>query len=133
MISGLNHLTIAVSDLDQSCRFYGDLLGIQIVARWDSGAYLQAGSLWLCLSLDNAVPAKDYTHFAFTVSDESIPAWRKKLIGAGVRLWRENRSEGSSVYFLDPDGHQLELHAGDLQSRLRAIEKQPYKGLQLFP
>ncbi len=132
MITGLNHLTVAVSDLDRSCQFYGELLGIKMMARWDTGAYLQAGSLWLCLSLDKALPAKDYTHYAFTVSEGTIAEWLGKLNSAGVEQWRENRSEGSSLYFLDPDGHKLELHVGDLNSRLSSMQKKPYKGFTLF-
>jgi catechol 2,3-dioxygenase-like lactoylglutathione lyase family enzyme len=32
--------------------FYHQLLGMTLHARWDSGAYLSCGDLWLCLSLD---------------------------------------------------------------------------------
>ncbi|EIM03354.1 hypothetical protein UU5_00730 [Rhodanobacter sp. 115] len=49
-----------------------------------------------------------------------------------VVLWKENRSEGDSLYFLDPDGHKLEIHAGDLRSRLAALRQQPYEGLELY-
>ena len=52
MLSGLNHLTLAVSQLVPSVAFYQQLLGMTLHARWDSGAYLSCGDLWLCLSLD---------------------------------------------------------------------------------
>ncbi len=52
MLSGLNHLTLAVSRLAPSVAFYHQLLGMTLHARWDGGAYLACGDLWLCLSLD---------------------------------------------------------------------------------
>lgn len=50
MLTGLNHLTLAVSDLDRSFEFYRHLLGFTPHARWQGGAYLSLGALWLCLS-----------------------------------------------------------------------------------
>lgn len=46
MLSGLNHLTLAVSQLAPSVAFYQQLLGMTLHARWDSGAYLSCGDLW---------------------------------------------------------------------------------------
>ncbi|WP_371271382.1 VOC family protein, partial [Enterococcus faecium] len=42
-LSGLNHLTLAVSQLAPSVAFYQQLLGMTLHARWDSGAYLSCG------------------------------------------------------------------------------------------
>ncbi len=131
-IAGLNHITLAVSSLSRSFDFYVTLLGMKPEAKWQSGAYLSAGSLWLCLSVDIAQPAKDYTHIAFTVNSKDLGEWEKKLQAASVERWKKNTSEGSSIYFLDPDGHQLELHVGDLQSRLSSLQAQPYPGQQLY-
>jgi len=130
MISGLNHLTIAVSNLDRSLAFYIDLLGMNGHARWDNGAYLSAGTLWLCLSRGEPAPRRDYTHFAFTVPADGFAAFCSQLIDAGVEIWKDNSSEGDSLYLLDPDGHQLEIHCGDLNSRLASLRQQPYSGLQ---
>jgi catechol 2,3-dioxygenase-like lactoylglutathione lyase family enzyme len=76
MITGINHLTLSVRDVDRSFRFYVDTLGLKPLARWCRGAYLLAGDLWLCLNLDertrsSALP--EYSHIAF-----GVPASRFK-------------------------------------------------------
>ncbi|TQK07572.1 fosfomycin resistance glutathione transferase [Herbaspirillum sp. SJZ107] len=136
MLTGLNHLTLAVTDVERSVAFYTDLLGCKPATVWDGGAYLTLGALWICLSLDPAravvPPQADYTHYAFTIAEQDFAAFRARLLLEGVIEWRKNRSEGDSFYFLDPDGHQLEAHAGDLQSRLAACRLQPYAGMRFF-
>ena len=75
MLKGLNHITIAVSDLDASLRFYTQLLGMKAHVRWDKGAYLSLGNLWFCLSCDEVSPAKDYSHLAFDIAEADFPAF----------------------------------------------------------
>ena len=136
MLSGFNHLTLAVTDVPRSVSFYHDLLRLQLDATWDNGAYLSLPGLWLCLSLDplrSTAPAVDYTHYAFTVDAADFTALVERLRAAGVQEWRDNRSEGASFYFLDPDGHKLEAHVGDLASRLQACRAKPYAGMKFYP
>lgn len=132
MLSGLNHLTLAVSNLERSFEFYTHLLGLTPRAKWSTGAYLTLGDLWLCLSLDSVDAKRDYTHYAFSVSSRHIGDLTKRLRSAGVSEWKTNTSEGESVYFLDPDGHRLELHCGDLRTRLRACRDKPYDGMIFY-
>jgi catechol 2,3-dioxygenase-like lactoylglutathione lyase family enzyme/uncharacterized SAM-binding protein YcdF (DUF218 family) len=135
MLTGLNHLTLAVRDLECSLRFYRQLLGFELHARWDAGAYLSVGGLWLCLSLDphkSEGPAPGYTHYAFSIAQENFATFLQRLRDHGVIEWRQNRSEGDSLYFLDPDGHKLEAHVGDLASRLARCRAQPYAGMRFF-
>ncbi len=93
------------------------------------GAYLSLNDLWFCLSCDQVSPAQDYSHLAFDIAEQDFPAFTAKLRLAGVKEWKQNKSEGQSMYFLDPDGHQLEVHCGDLQSRLDSLKTMPYSGL----
>ena len=129
-IDGLNHLTLSVASLPVSLHFYGDTLGMQLEAQWKHGAYLSAGTLWLCLT--HRVPAigDDYSHIAFGIEPGTLPAWRERIERAGVRYWKTNHSEGDSLYILDPDGHRLELGTGSLQSRLASLRASPYEGLR---
>ena len=130
MISGLNHITIAVSDIDRSVGFYQNVLGLKPHVVWEHGAYFSAGSLWYCLTVDPSCEKTDYTHIAFTVDADMFQPFCEKLQKNGVTLWKQNSSEGDSMYFLDPDGHKLELHVGDLQSRLQSLREKPYENLQ---
>jgi catechol 2,3-dioxygenase-like lactoylglutathione lyase family enzyme len=131
LIQGINHLTLAVSDLNRSLHFYLDVLGMQGHVRWDTGAYLSFGDVWLCLSLSKVAmaPAQNYSHLALDIAADHFPSFVARLRQAGAVEWQQNQSEGDSCYFLDPDGHQLEIHCGSLQSRLAALKIKPYAGL----
>lgn len=135
MITGINHVTLAVSDLERSFSFYTAVIGLRPVAKWARGAYLLAGEGWICLSLDAETrhgPQPEYTHLAFSVDRAAFDDCAEAIRSCNVVLWKENRSEGDSLYFLDPDWHKLEIHAGDLRSRLAALRQQPYEGLELY-
>jgi len=133
-VRGLNHLTLAVGDLDRSVQFYCGLLGFRLRARGPAGAYLEAGALWLCLAVDETATGErrsDYGHIAFDVGRDDF-ALLSERVSANADIWKENKSEGHSLYVLDPDGHKLELHVGSLESRLRHYREHPFPGLQVF-
>jgi catechol 2,3-dioxygenase-like lactoylglutathione lyase family enzyme len=133
-VTGLNHITLAVSDVPRSLAFYRDVLGFRPRAVWDVGAYLEIGTLWLCLSKDKDVrlaPHSDYTHIAFGVSATDYPYLRERIM-AHAAIWKDNQSEGSSTYFLDPDGHKIEIHVGSLETRLDHYRSHPDKGIEFF-
>jgi catechol 2,3-dioxygenase-like lactoylglutathione lyase family enzyme len=132
-VRGLNHLTLAVTDLQRSIAFYRDVLGFGLRAFWAKGAYLEAGALWLCLSLEGSAPSdarRDYTHFAFDVAMDEFDTLAER-VRRQAAIWKDNRSEGASLYFLDPDGHRLELHVGSLASRLAAYQANPKSGVTI--
>src|SRR5213592_4253329 len=122
MITGLNHVTFGVRNLDISFRFYTDVLGLRPVLRWAEGAYLLAGEFWIALVLDEeqpGTPDRGYSHIAFSVEASNFEKLSKRIKASGAKVWQENQSEGPSLYFVDPDGHKLELHASDLSTRLQ--------------
>src|SRR6516165_5075849 len=95
IITGLNHVTLAVSDLEHSVAFYSGLLGFSVRMRGPSSAYLEAGTLWLALVADTNVrrgPLPEYSHVAFGVGPSELPALAHKLTGAGVPQWQESKS-----------------------------------------
>jgi len=137
MLKGINHITLAVSDLQLSINFYEKILGMRLHAKWDRGAYLECGELWLCLSFDSQrsfvnPEASDYTHYAFAIEERDFEHFLLSLEEANVSIWKINKSEGKSCYFLDPDGHKLEAHVGGLSERLAACREKPYDGMVFF-
>jgi catechol 2,3-dioxygenase-like lactoylglutathione lyase family enzyme len=132
MITGINHVTLSVKDVSESVDFYTGVLGLTPVARWPKGAYLLAGDLWLALVLDSHVragPLPEYTHVAFTVPDEDFQELSERVRASGAGIWQDNWTEGDSLYFLDPNGHKLEIHSSDLAARLDAARQAPWGGL----
>jgi catechol 2,3-dioxygenase-like lactoylglutathione lyase family enzyme len=133
MITGVNHITLSVRDVAESFAFYAQVLGFRPVAKWPNGAYLLAGDMWIALVLDGHVRESilpEYTHIAFTVSSEDFERLSTRIKQSGAEIWQENWTEGASLYFVDPNGHKLEIHASDLETRIRTAKENPWEGLE---
>jgi glutathione S-transferase fosA5 len=136
MVGSLNHVTLSVTELERSFRFYSQVLGFRPLARWNRGAYLLAGEqTWICLSVDphtRIASLAEYSHLAFSATDTSFADTVARIRDSGAAVWQDNSSEGDSYYFLDPDGHKLEVHVGDWKSRVEACRQRPYDGMIFF-
>lgn len=119
----IGHVHLTVADLDRSIKFYRNLLGFNVTARFDSSAaFLSSGSYHHHIGL-NTWAGSDVTpppegrhsglyHFAILYPD------RYELAKAFKILW-ENKYplEGASdhgitesLYIKDPDGNGIELY-----------------------
>lgn len=81
MITGLNHITLAVKNIEASFAFYRDVLGFIPLCKWEGSAYFlvgdptQLGALWFCLDRDaNRQETTCSTHYAFSVLPEDFTA-----------------------------------------------------------
>jgi len=128
MITGLNHITLTVTKLDRSILFYQEILGMTAEVQWNTGAYLSTPGIWLCLSIGQSKPSTDYSHIAFSINQADMNSLSDRF--QALTQWQENSSEGNSIYIKDPDGHKLELHIGDLKTRLESLKEKPYEGLK---
>ena len=130
-ISGIHHVTLICKDLERSTAFYRNLLGMRMVRQTVSDDDRDArhllfgdeegrpGTLVTCLEYPALEPGKVGTgsthHFALAVeSEEELRAWRDYLASQGVACTEVmDRSLFKSVYLRDPDGHIVELAAGE--------------------
>ena len=135
MVTGINHITFAVEDLERSFVFYSEILGMKAAARWENGAYLEAGNHWIALLVDPKISFSekpDYSHVAFDCSANEFERIKARIIKYGSPSWQENSSEGHSYYFNDPDGHKLEIHIGDLETRLSSMRQNPWAEFKFY-
>lgn len=112
----LNHIALHVSDLEASCRFYGEELGLEAVARpqFDfPGAWFRFGeSQELHLIAGRELPvhsAMRGLHFALGV--ESMDETEAFLAAREIEHTpRQTRPDGAfQIYVVDPDGHWIEF------------------------
>lgn len=128
MITGINHVNLAVEDIHRAFAFYRDVLDLKPLCQSDGSAYLLAGDFWVSLDLDREkrrVPSPCNTHLAFTVSAQDFDTLAEKIIATGVVVYKDNTSPGQSLYFQDLDGHKLEIHGGTWQDRVAVKKANP--------
>lgn len=126
-LSGIHHVALNVADVEQSARWYADVLGFTPLFPYDTDEFerrLVRHPSGVVLGLtrhrhpDAETPFSErrtgLDHLAFAVDDRSVlDAWVARLTAAGVEHSgvKVTPTTGSAlVTFRDPDGIQLEVY-----------------------
>lgn len=119
-IAGYSHVAISVTDVEESRRFYRDILGFDELPRPDfgfPGSWLRIGSLQLHLGqVDAMKPSAGFPHFALHVPTDEFHVTMDALHEAGVTFLGEPSSRVDfgtttvwAAFITDPSGNVIEL------------------------
>ena len=120
-IEGVTHWSIPVNNLEESEKFYGDLLGLTPKGRLGNSVMscFNVGdhNILLCereQPLENASEVDQRVHHSFTVSPETLVQAckvfdEKKVPIVGLVYRGKGFFTGRELYFYDPSGNRLEL------------------------
>ncbi len=119
--SGLNHLSLTVTDLDRSQSFYCDVLGFMLLLDFGEGRVLiHRGTSFLLAIVTHAGQSRraftetvtGLDHIGLSAaSREELESWVEVFEAAGVTYTPIREMPfGLHLNFRDPDGIPLELH-----------------------
>jgi glyoxylase I family protein len=128
-IIGLGHLDFTVTDGDRAMRWWEQVMGFKLLAKWEEPGYRGWTMAHPCgLAVTAVTHAKGDSspfdelkvgldHVAFRVSDlAALEAWANRLDALGVTHSGvqdvQGRRGGPLIVLRDPDNIQIELTAG---------------------
>jgi catechol 2,3-dioxygenase-like lactoylglutathione lyase family enzyme len=113
-------------------RFYGEVLGLALIAGWEDGVVFRVGGGVLLLFDRDLLPQRagpiaDHGtrgpgHACLQAGNGDYERWREHLEGAGVEIVHDARwgESARSFYFKDPAGNLLEIADRDFWPQLSA-------------
>jgi catechol 2,3-dioxygenase-like lactoylglutathione lyase family enzyme len=120
-VEGVTHWSIPVNNLEESEKFYGDLLGLKPMGRLGNGVMscynVGDHNILLCereKPVDKLSDVEQRVHHSFTVSpDVFVQACKvfheKKIPIVELTYRAKGYFTGRELYFHDPSGNRLEL------------------------
>lgn len=124
-LEGIDHVALTVRNVGRSVAWYQSVLGLErrYAAVWgDFPAVLGVGTTSVAL-FPAAVPdpapppgreVLAIRHIAFRVDRSAFEEARRALVAHGLAPRFEDHTAAHSLYFTDPDGHQLEITTYDV-------------------
>ena len=125
-LEGLDHAALAVRDVERSANWYVEVLGFErrFEGMWKSvPVFVGLGQTALALFPAKTADAKSpdgratvrILHLALRANRENFLAAQRDLTSRGIAFQFEDHEISHSIYFRDPDGHQLEITTYDLE------------------
>ena len=117
-LEGIDHVAVGVRDIDRSAEWYIDVLGFERLheGMWNGvPTFIGKGNTGIALFPANQEPKTSahrgirMLHLAFRADRESFLAAQQELKKRGIKFEFQDHEISHSIYFRDPDGHQLEI------------------------
>jgi catechol 2,3-dioxygenase-like lactoylglutathione lyase family enzyme len=119
-VEGIDHVALAVRDVARSVAWYQDVLGLKRLYEeaWGSNpAVVGIGTTSIALfpvegQEPQPSPGRDMLamrHLAFRADRANFEQARSDLARRGIPLERQHHGISESIYFHDPDGHEVEI------------------------
>jgi catechol 2,3-dioxygenase-like lactoylglutathione lyase family enzyme len=110
--TGIDHIVLHVSDVEQAKKFYTDVLGMTVYRENERQAFLHAGPQGVALFKKHGdaplMTGNDLNHLALKVATGTYETLKCELEKHGVAV-TGRPGEDRCIYFRDPDGHRLQL------------------------
>jgi glyoxylase I family protein len=111
-VTGIDHVVLHVRYLDQSKKFYIDLLGFSVAHESSWQSFLRCGNQQVALfqMREGAEihAGSEMNHMALRLESGDYEEVKAALESAGVRV-HGRPGDDRCIYFDDPDGHHLQL------------------------
>ena len=124
-LEGIDHIALAVPDVEQSANWYIDVLGFERLheGMWDGiPVFIGKGNTAIALfpargDQSKAAPRNkiDMLHLAFRANRKNFLAAQEELKRRGIKFEFQDHEISHSIYFRSPDGHHLEITTYELK------------------
>jgi catechol 2,3-dioxygenase-like lactoylglutathione lyase family enzyme len=125
-LEGIDHVAMGVRDIERSAKWYIEVLGFERLheGMWDGvPTFIGKGNTGLALFPASHQPELSshreirMLHLAFRANWENFLAAQRELEKRGIKFEFQDHEISHSIYFRDPDGHQLEITTYELEGR----------------
>jgi catechol 2,3-dioxygenase-like lactoylglutathione lyase family enzyme len=124
-LQGIDHVALAVRDVEQSARWYIEVLGFERLHErmWNGiPVFIGKGNTAIALFPSNSSPRPPSStrrdirmlHLAFRANHDGFLAAQEELRRRGIKFEFQDHEISHSIYFYDPDGHELEVTTYEL-------------------
>jgi catechol 2,3-dioxygenase-like lactoylglutathione lyase family enzyme len=125
-LEGIDHVAMSVRDVDAAANWYMGILGFErrYEGMWEGiPAFIGKGTTAIALfpvrsnerSTAFGRGGIRMLHLAFRANRKSFLAAQKELKQRGIQFEFQDHKISHSIYFSDPDGHNLEITTYDLE------------------
>ena len=112
----VDHVALAVGDIDKELVFYRSLFGNEVLKDSRTARrYLRLGPCYMAIAPAAAGEAKRIDHIGFGIANFNAPTLKTSLEGAGFKV----RESDLGLFVEDPDGTSIQLWADESWKQLR--------------
>ena len=124
-LEGIDHLALAVRDVERSAQWYVEVLGFERRHEgiWNGvPTFIGKGNTAIALFpirsdpklISPSRPGIRMLHLAFRCDHKNFLVAQRELKERGIKFEFQDHEISHSIYFHDPDGHELEITTYEL-------------------